>query len=203
MKENTNYSKLNAIFASNNGYITRNDVDRANISSWFLSDFVRKNNLVKIAPGFYAKDSYFSDDFYILQKRYKKYIFSSLSALYLHHLTDRIPATFDVTAPQGYNPSRHKNDSLSIRQISDKYVYNLGVMEIETSFGNKVKVYDEERTICDLIKYRDKYDGETFIKAIRAYIDKTNDQTKLFKYARILGIEKKVFDVVEIFNNAY
>ncbi len=32
-------------------------------------------------------------------------------------------------------------------------------------FGNKVKAYDKERTICDFIKRREKYDGETFVKA--------------------------------------
>ena len=48
MKDNTNYSKLEMIFKTNDGYITREDVDNANIPSWFLSDFVRKNNLNKI-----------------------------------------------------------------------------------------------------------------------------------------------------------
>lgn len=68
-------------------------------------------------------------------------------------------------------------------------------------FGNKVKVYDKERTICDLIKYRDKYDGETFIKAIKAYINGKYDQIKLFQYARIMKIEKKVFEIMEIILN--
>ena len=43
MKDNTNYSKLEKIFKTNDGYITREDVDNANISSWFLSDFVKSN----------------------------------------------------------------------------------------------------------------------------------------------------------------
>lgn len=201
MKENTNYSKLKQIFDNNGGYITTEDVRNANISSWFLSDFVKRNGLNKIAPGFYADNSYFPDDYYIIQKRYPKYIFSGMSALYLHRLTDKIPVNIEVCAPQGYNPTRNKIKTLSIRKISNPDVYNLGITELKTTFGNKVKVYDEERTICDLIKYRDRYDGETFIKGIKLYVNKSNNQIKLFRYARILGIEKKVFEIMELVNN--
>ncbi len=201
MKETTNYFKIEKIFNSNGGYVTREDIDKANIPSWFLSDFVRRNNLTKVAPGFYARDSYFADPLFILQRRYPKYIFSGLSALYLHHLTDKIPIDIEVTAPQGYNPSRKKNIDLFIHRISSEEIYNLGISEVTTSFGNKVKAYDEERTICDIIKYRDQYDGETFVKALRLYIKKANNQTKLFKYAKTMNIEKKVFEIMEVINN--
>ena len=201
MKENTNYSKIDSIFINNGGYITREDIDNANIPSWFLSDYVKRNKLVKVAPGFYSNESYFIDNYFVLQRRYPKYIYSGMTSLYLHHLTDKIPVDIEVAAPQGYNPSRNKVDNLSIRKISNNSIYNLGITEIENNLGHIVKVYDQERTICDLIKYRDKYDGETFIKAIKFYMRKTNNQNKLFEYARILKIEKKVFEIMEIIIN--
>ena len=202
MKESANYSQLEKIFKTNGGYITREDVNNANISSWFLSDFVKRNNLSKIAPGFYANDNYIIDNYYIIQKRYPKYIFSGLSALYLLGLTDKIPTDIEVSSPQNYHPFRNKIDLLIIHKLSNKKVYELGIKEVKTMFGNIVKTYDEERTICDVIKYRDKYDGETFIKAIKFYVRTINNQSKLFKYARELGIEKKVYEVIEIVANA-
>ena len=202
MKDNTNYSKLEKIFKTNGGYITREDVDNANISSWFLSDFVKRNSLNKVAPGFYANANYIIDNYYILQRRYPKYVFAGLSALYLLGLTDRIPIDIEVSAPQTYHPSRDKIDSLIVRKISSDNIYKLGIKEVKTMFGNIVRTYDEERTICDVIKYRDKYDGETFIKAIKFYVRTINNQSKLFKYARELGIEKKVYEVMEIVANA-
>ena len=90
MKEMTNFHKLENILKSNKGYITREDVDKNNIPSWFLSDFVRRKGLEKIAPGFYANEAYIVDDYYILQKRYPKYIYTGMSALYLLSLTDKI-----------------------------------------------------------------------------------------------------------------
>ena len=201
MKENTNYSKIQTLFKNNGGFITRKDIDSAGIPSWFLSNFVRKNNLIKVAPGFYASDNFPIDDLFILQKRFSKYVFSGMSALYLHGLTDKIPTEIEVTAPQNYNPSRETINNLFIRKISNADKYNLGIDEIKTMFGNTVKVYDEERTVCDVIKYRDRYDSETFVKAIKSYIKKTNNQIKLFKYARELGVEKKVYEVMEVIAN--
>ena len=202
MKDNTNYSKLDRIFKTNGGYITREDIDNANIPSWFLSDFVKKNNLNKIAPGFYANDNFIVDDYLILQRRYPKYIYAGLSALYLLGLTDKIPTNIEVSAPQNYHPSRSKVDSLIIHKLSNSNIYELGIKEVKTMFGNIVKTYDEERTICDVIKYRDKYDSETFNKAIKYYIRTINNQFKLFKYARELGVEKKVYEVMELVANA-
>ncbi len=203
MKENTNYSKIQKIFKNNGGFITRADIDAADIPSWFLSDFVKRNNLIKVAPGFYASNDFLVDDLFVLQKRFSKYIFSGISALYLHGLTDKIPIEIEVTAPQNYNPSRKIISNLSIHKISSDDRYCLGIEEVKTMFGNIVKVYDAERTICDVIKYRDRYDSETFVKAVKSYIKKTNNQIKLFRYARELGIEKKVYEVMEVFTDAF
>ena len=202
MKDGSYYSKLGKILKTNGGFITRDDIDNANIPSWFLSDFVKKNNLNKVAPGFYADDSYIVDDYYILQRRYPKYIFARVSALYLLGLTDLIPTDMEVSAPQNYHPSKNKIDSLIVHKLSNPNVYELGIREVKTMFGNIVRTYDEERSICDVIKYRDKYDSETFVKAIRFYIRNSNNQSKLLEYARKLGVEKKVYEIMEVAANA-
>lgn len=199
-KEQSNYSLIERIFKEKN-YITRKDIDSYNIPSWFLTDFVRKNGLIKIAPGIYAGADFIIDDYFLLQKRYPKYVFSGISSLYLHHLTDKIPVKMYVTGPQGYNPSRLKLDNLIIRKISNKELYTLGIIEVKTMYGNIVRVYDKERTICDLIKYRDNYDSETFLKALKGYTKSKPNKIKLLKYAKTMKIEKKVFELMEIIFN--
>ena len=201
MKVFTNYETIEAIYTKNHGFITRKEIDEKHIPSWFLSDFVKKNRLIRIAPGFYASAEYTVDDYFILQMRYQKYIFSGMSALYLHHLTDKIPEDICITCPQGYHPSRKPLPHLKIVSISNHLLYNLGISETKTMFGNKVRVYDRERTICDLIKYRDKYDGETFVKAMKIYVSSNSNQRKLFRYAKEMRIEKAVFEIMELITN--
>lgn len=197
MKE-INYKKIEKIFKLNGNYIARKDVDEANIASWFLSDFVKKNKLNKIAPGVYADDSFIVDEYFLLQKRFPKFIFSGMSALYLLGLTDKIATSIEVTAPQGYNPTRNKLDRVIIHRISNREIYCLGIVSIKTIYGNDVNVYDAERTICDIVKNRNKYDSETFIKAIKWYVKRINNQFKLFNYAKILKVEKELFEIMEI-----
>ena len=200
MKEQSNYSLIERIYKEKN-YITRKDIDSYKIPSWFLTDFVRKNGLIKIAPGVYAAEDFIVDDYFILQKRYPKYIFSGMSSLYLLHLIDKVPVNMYVTGPQGYNPSRLKIDNLIIHKISNHDIYSLGISEIKTMFGNVIYVYDKERTICDLIKYRDHYDSETFLKALMGYSKSGPDQIKLLEYAKKMKLEKKVFELMEIVLN--
>lgn len=200
MKEQSNYSLIEKIYREKN-YLTRTDIDLQKIPSWFLTDYVRKNGLIKIAPGVYASENFIVDDYFVLQKRYPKYIFSGLSSLYLLHLTDKIPLNMYVTAPQGYNPSKLKRENLTIHKISNPEIYSLGIIEVKTIYGNIVKTYDKERTICDLIKYRDKYDSETFVKALRLFKESNPNQIRLFRYAKTMKIEKKVYELMEVILN--
>ena len=121
-----------------------------------------------------------------------------MSALYLLGLTDKIVTSTEVTAPQGYNPTRNKLDEVIIHRISNHEIYSLGIVNLKTIYGNDVNVYDAERTICDIVKNRNKYDSETFIKAIKWYVKRINNQFKLFNYAKILKVEKELFEIMEI-----
>ena len=201
MEENCNYSKLEKIYYKNGGCITRRDVDNAHISSWFLSDFVRKNKLIKLAPGFYAGEHYMVDEYYVLQYRFPQYVYAGMSALYLHHLTDRIPSYIEVVCVQGYHPTKEKNDQLSVRKVSNSDIYQLGICEVETMFGNKVRVYNEEKTICDMVKMRSKYDSEVFTKAIRFFLKRRYNEARLFEYARAMKIENELFAILEMMKN--
>lgn len=73
-----------------------------------------------------------------------------------------------------------------------------GIINIETMFGNEIRAYDRERTICDLIKLRDECDGETFVKT---YASDHPSQRKLFRYVQEIEIENKVFEFMEIITN--
>lgn len=201
MKEMTKDQIIEGIYQENQGFITRREMDERKIPSWFLSSFVKKKSLKKIAPGFYASPDFAVDDYWLLQMRYPKYVFSSMSALYLHHLTDKIPESIYVACPQGYHPSRKPLPLLVIQSISRNEIYSLGIEEVPTMFGNRVRAYDKERTICDLIKYRDRYDGETFVKAMKAYAAGNPDQRKLFRYAKAMKMEKAVFEILELVMN--
>lgn len=64
--------------------------------------------------------------------------------------------------------------------------------EFETS-GVKVRIYDKERTICDVLRYENKLDREVFNNTIQRYIkDKDRNIIKLLEYAKKLRVMEKV-----------
>ena len=62
-----------------------------------------------------------------------------------------------------------------------------------------LKVYDLEKTICDIIKNKKKIDGEIFNKAVREYFySKKKNTLKLYEYAKKMNIYNKVRDTFEV-----
>ena len=78
-------------------------------------------------------------------------------------------------------------------------IYNLGLTEVETPAGNKVKAYDMERCICDIIRSKKRMDIELIKYSVKEYLKKEDkDINKLSIYADKMGINKEVMDFVSI-----
>ena len=68
-----------------------------------------------------------------------------------------------------YNSSKLKEEDFRVYTIKKEW-FALGIVTKETIFGNEVRTYDMERTICDILRARNKIDGaiisETFVSVI-------------------------------------
>jgi len=198
----TNNEIINELYIGNHGYITSKEISKRGISSWFLTDFVRKNKLVKIDTGFYASDSWIVDGYFVFQYKYPRYVYSFLSALFLLGMTDKLPSYLEVTGPKGYHPFQGRKDHLIIHKAKNNIVHLLGIIEVETINGNKVKSYNMERTICDLIKHKENVDTETYVKALHMYKkSKGKDVNVLMDYAKIMNIERGVDEIMVVLLN--
>lgn len=194
----TSEEKIIKMANDNNGYITTKQVKKANISTVCLTRLIKKNKLERISRGFYAVSNSFCDDYYKYQLKSKNCVFSHATALYFYDLSDRTPIYFDMTVPYGYNGSLSKDKNISLHYVK-KEVLDLGVTYITSPFGMKIKVYDLERTICDIVKARNHMDKEIFTKALQRYVKlKNKDLFKLMKYAKILKIDKKITEYMEV-----
>ncbi|MFV0393392.1 MAG: type IV toxin-antitoxin system AbiEi family antitoxin domain-containing protein [Coprobacillaceae bacterium] len=189
--------QIEKIIKDNNGVVTNEIFDNNKIPRIYLSRMVKNNSLTRVARGVYTTKDGIFDDYFFFQKQFSKAIFSFQSALYFHQLTDRVPFQKEVTLYKGYNP--HSIPSNVKLHFVKREIYELGITCLETQFGNRIKVYDKEKTICDLIKNRSLMDVEIFKKAITLYFEnKDKNLLKLYQYARIMKIEDKVNDIVEV-----
>lgn len=193
-----NYEKILKIVEKNNGYITTSEVVNNGIERRFLTNMVKKGTLVRISKGYYGLPNYIADEYYKIASKSKNARFSMATALYLHNLSERNPLVFNVTLPFGYSGILQKQKNVILNFVS-RDILDLGVIEMESPFGMKIKVYDIERTICDIIKNKNKIDGEIFSKALKDYArSKNKNLNKLARYAKIMKIEKKVSEYMEV-----
>ena len=194
----TSYNKILKMIESNNGYITTQEIVSNKIDRKFLSNMVKKGMLVRISRAYYGLPSYIEDEYYKLLSKSKNARFSMATALYLHNLSDRTPLIYNITVPYGYSGSLQKEKNVVLNFVK-KEILDLGVIEMTSPFGMKIKVYDIERTICDIIKNKKKIDAEIFSKALKEYArSKNKNLTKLTKYAKTMNIENKVREYMEV-----
>lgn len=194
--------KIRNIIAENNGYITGKELAEKGISSIYLTRYIKKYNLKKVARGVYAVDEWIIDPYFVFQYTYPKFIFSFNSAIYLHGLGDILPNYLEVTGPINYRPFPKKKEVVFTHTDTVRESYNLGIIELRTPLGNIVKVYDKEKTICDIIRNKDKVELEVYAKALNIYAkSKNKDVNKLIKYAKIMKIEDEVINQMEVILN--
>ena len=187
----------NFIEASNDDIILSKTITEMGIHRSYLTKLCRTGELKKIGCGVYIKSSAWEDEFYILQSKYKNGIFSHETALYLHGLTDRTPIKYTMTFPHGYSTDLLEKENINKKRVI-KEKYNIGIIEVVTPFNNKVKTYDVERTLCDIVKGKG-IDVQIINDAMKRYVNsKEKNINKLLEYSEILRVKPKILKYMEV-----
>lgn len=191
-------SKILDIIQRNGGYITTNELAKNNINRYYLSHLTKEGKVKRVSTGYYILEDGFVDNFYVTISKSKKSVFSHASALYFHELTDRNPLVYDITVPYSGGNSYKNEKNVNLHYVKEELL-DLGLSEMATPFGMKVRVYDIERTICDIVKNKNKMDSEIFVKAMQQYSKLTSkDLNKLMRYAKKMNIDKKIREYMEV-----
>ncbi len=193
----SNMEIITKIMNDNNGYITSKQITELGIHRMYLNLMVENKLIEKVGNGIYIDVNKYPDNYYILNVIYQKIIYSHMTALYFHGLSIKAPdSNLDITVPQKYNVKELKNHNVF---YVNNDVYELGVIEVETPMGNKVRCYDKERCICDIIRSKNRMDIEHVKYSVREYIKrKDKDLFKLSKYAEKLGNKDEIMDFISM-----
>ena len=194
-----NYEEMKNFVKKSNGIITSKEMKENKISNYYVQKLIEDNILERYSRGFYIRTDIFEDEFYILQQRNSKIVFSYNTALYFLNETERTPENIDVTVYKGYNVHR-LSKNVKVHYVLKENLY-LGAIETQTPQGFKVMAYNLERTLCDIIKNKDTgMDKEQINKFIQKMLLKNKvDSIVLIEYAKRLKCEKKVREIMDIF----
>jgi predicted transcriptional regulator of viral defense system len=188
---------IKKIMKQNNGYMTTRMIEPLNINRNYLSILEKAKEIERVTRGIYMTPDTIEDNYYIFQLKYNKAIFSHMNALYFHNLTQEIPYTYTVTIPNSYHIDEI-NKKHTAFYVNDE-IYELGITETKTPMGNKVRSYDVERCICDIIRSKKRMDIEHVKYSVKEYLKRNDkDLIKLSDYAEKMGIKEEVMDFVSI-----
>ena len=190
--------KISKLLTRNAGHFTTKDARECGIDGRKLQQLVAQEVFERVSYGLYIGAEYFPDSFTIIEHRAPKAVFSHLTALYLHGLSNRDPLVFMLTIESGDYSSLSMADNIRFFYNNGKLI-NLGVEEVETPSGTKVRAFDVERTLCDCIKYIDKMDSDLILTGFKDYLSSSQrNSSKLIEYATALGIKTQIIRYLEV-----
>lgn len=189
---------LQALSEKGGNIITTKAAEAAGISRAMLSKLCKAGRIQRIARGQYMLVDDMPDELLSISLRTEQLVFSHETALFLHGISDRTPFEHSITTPANRVPSPTLREECKVYYIKPE-LFELGRTKMTTTFGNQVPCYDLERTVCDIIRSRNKMGTETFLAALKQYAaSPKKDLNRLNSYAKKMSLTNVVRQYLEV-----
>lgn len=188
---------LDSMLQDNKGFLKTSDAVSAGVSRAYFGEYVRERKLERVAHGLYMSQDTWEDGMYVIQVRYPEAVFSHETALYLLNLADREPLRYAVTLKAKTNTTGLTKQGIQVYKVRGS-LFNEGITEVHSPAGHLLRVYNPERTICDLFRSRRNIEIQDLQTAVREYVRlKEKDIPLLMRYAKSFSVEKIVRQYLE------
>jgi predicted transcriptional regulator of viral defense system len=192
--------KIIEIFEKNNGYSRMIDLKKAHIHTRTVANAVKDRIIEKVKPGLYKLIDFPWDEhnsFVDVYNSNKKAVICLLSAASYYELTTFNPPEVYVAVPNNTDRFTLHYPPIKVFYFSDNN-YEPGIETLETKSGI-VKIYNKEKTICDLFRYMNKLGEDVAVESLKEYLKnrKKMNISKLLEYSEICGVKKKMEPMIK------
>lgn len=182
--------KLEQLFLKHQGLLRREQVARAGLDLHLLSRWVEDGRAERVQRGIYrlAEAEPFTHETLLeVALRVPGGVICLRSALAFHQLGTGSPAAVDLAIPNKGRPPKLDHPPVRFFYFSDT-VHRYGVERHEAGPG-EFKLYSPEKTLADLLFYRNKLGKDIFIEGLQDYVKRRPDLAKLLEAARVRHVE--------------
>ena len=154
----------------------------------------------KIKRGYYHWiECYGKAEIVIINRLFSDGVLCMDTALFYYKYSDWTPAEWHITIDKNTSRQRTQVEYPMIKAYRvESELLPLGETEGEID-SQKVRIYDRDRTICDVLRNMNKMDKEIFSTAIQGYVkDPKKNISNLMQYAKALRVQKRVKDIIEV-----
>lgn len=173
---------------------TYNELVKEHRTNYQIRKLLDAGMLYRLEKGIYSDNSDASA-LALLVKRYPKAIVTLGSAFYYHSLTDEIPDVYSLAT------DKHAY-SIQDRQVKQYYVdsriFGIGITTMERS-GITFRIYDRERMLIELIRYKKKLPYDLYKEVVRNYRDIVYDLdiARLQEYITLFPKGARIIEAIE------
>lgn len=182
---------------SQNGFLTYKQIVEKELSYKTVLKMVKEGIIEIEEKGLYRLPDIYLDEFFVLQYRFPKGVFSLESALFLHGLSLTIPFEIAMSFPYGTNTKNIKE--AGVRPIILRSNFDEGITEIERISGQFIKVYERERVLVECLRSVHQVDVQIIAPALKKYFQSNQvNVSKLFYYAHLFKVLDKLQAYTEV-----
>lgn len=189
---------LKTYFKENSGVLTTSQLNCSGLCYGQIQSLLAKGKIEQLRRGYYRIiDENYYTDIPIIIRLFPDAVLCLESALNYYGYIDRTPSVWHVAVKSTSARTRFNVECINIKpHFITASKYPIGITEAKID-GFNIKIYDRERTICDVLSSKNKMDAETYSQAVQNYLkDAKHDISALIKYAPKLQVETKVREIL-------
>lgn len=191
---------LRNIFSQYNFVMTTAELTAAKLYYADIQKMLGAGVIEKIKRGYYhwiENDG--GSDVVVINRLFPDAVLCMETALFYYRYSNRNSANWNFAIGKSVSKQRTKLDYPFIKA----YRVEPALLTLGETKGNidlvDVRIYDRDRTVCDVLRNMNKMDKEIFNKAIQNYIaDSKKNIPNLIKYAKVLRVHKRVKDLIGV-----
>ncbi|GGH61517.1 transcriptional regulator [Paenibacillus silvae] len=189
------------VLAEHHGIARTKDFIKAGVSPYHIKKLEFIGEIERIKQGLYRQSGLIQempDEMVEVTKLIPKGVICLLSALSYYELTTYNPWEYQIAIHRSSKkPKLPDYPPIKIIYLADAQ-YNIGIDEVDIN-GSVVRIYDREKTICDMVRYREKLGMDLMKEGLRNYLKSSNKNiTKLVSYADKLRIQTVLQKYLEV-----
>ncbi|MEZ3470388.1 MAG: hypothetical protein K1W40_18925 [Schaedlerella sp.] len=165
-----------------------------------IGKLVDEGKLLKLNKSYYENAEYCGEesDFYYVEAYAPKGIICLLSAAVYYNLTTYIPVAVDVAIPRKAKVSTMPDwPQMNVHHYTDSR-HELGITTVREG-KNKFQIYDIEKTVVDIVFYREKVGIEETREILVTYLRRMDrNLNRLLKYAELMKCDKVMRQYLEV-----
>lgn len=179
-------------FHKHGGVLKTSELNSLGLSSRQIRKLLDDEHIIKIKQGYYELANVVSSEEAVIARLFPQAVIFLESALMHYGYIDRIPSAWQIAVDRDSEKSQYKIEYPLIEPfyLEPKFL-KIGLDTIQID-GVQVKIFDRDRTMCDVFRYENRMEKEVFNSVIKSYIkDPKKNARKLFEYAGKFNIKNK------------